>query len=412
MRHKRHLFLFLFLFLFTFLHSFSQNPFEANYGVNITGNYTTVNLYHENNVGIGMGGLGAFYQRPISPYHASRYLNRLDYSIEPGVTWLGYRDQNSDKRYQANYFDFGLNLNYIPDRMSEDLRLFVGVRPSSVIYTNSSILEYGSWREISKDTQNMNRSGNIDLCGIIGVHVSLGNVAGLELKYVHSFTSQTTAAVFKGRPSSFEVGLKLSAIKLRDLVTRDEMVMVREMNKRSQGTLLVMLEEPDEKLIARLLQDQKVDDADLVRNLQKQTNLNIIKAFREQFDFCKVEFFMNSKANEVNRMDFSGVFLNDDLSAGKMISIDSSNYMLGAFVEDISDYTHKSDYGLYFYDPHFVQMGKPFNTGINGMGIFVGGDPMNYFRRVKTSGYSPDEFRKVVRRVNARLQLARIPKNQ
>jgi hypothetical protein len=173
-----------------------------------------------------------------------------------------------------------------------------------------------------------------------------------------------------------------------------------------------MLEEPDEKLIAELVREQKVQDANFVRNLQYQTNLNIIESFRSEFNFCKVLFFMNHNAHKVGMGKFEGVFVDDKLKPKLDVDFDTTNYFIGSFIEDVSDYTNKPDYGLYLYDKNFKQLPKPFNTNANAMGIFVGGDPFNYFRRVKTSGYFPDDFKKVLKKVNGKLQLGRIAVNK
>lgn len=399
------------LFLLVSFNSWSQKIDEANYGMVLNGNFTTVHIPHDNLIGRGLGSFGVFYQRPITPYHTNRYLNRLDYTIEPAVSWLSFRDNTQDKKYQSNFIDLSAYLNYVPDRMSDDLRLFVGLRPSYLTFTSSSILEYGGYRQLSNDSQNTNSIGAIDLCGILGLSVSMGNVASLDLKYIHSFTNKSTANTFHGRPSCIEVGLRLSAIRMRNKIVVDEMQLVNELNKRAQGTLLVMLEAPDEKLINELLVEKRVEDANYVRNLQDQTNKNIMKEFRLNFDFCKVLFFMNTNAHQVNSGKFAGVFVDEQLQAIEP-NFDTTNYFIASFVEDVSEYTHKADYGLYFYNTQFIQLGKPYNMGSNGLGIFIGGDPMNYFRRIKTSGYFSDEFAKVIRKVNGRLQLGRIPQNQ
>ena len=92
------------------------------------------------------------------------------------------------------------------------------------------------------------------------------------------------------------------------------------------------------------------------------------------------------------------------------VNFDTANYFIASFIEDVSQLTQKMDYGLY-YDHKFIQLGKPYNSTSNGMGIFAGGDPQNYIRRIKTSGYFPEDFRKIIKKTNARLQLARISVN-
>lgn len=393
------------------LNLLAQRLYEPNFGMVLSGNFSTIHANHEKYVGRGMGSISAFFQNPISPYHSNRYLNRLDYTVEAGLSWLGFRDANSDKRFQANYIDLSLYLNYVPDQMSDDLRLFLGFRPSYLNFTQSSILNFGTYTDILSDTQNTNQIGQIDYCGVIGVSVNMGDVANLELRYVHSFTNNTNQLFFNGRPSAVEVGLRLSAIRLRDKIVKEEMNLVGDLNKRAKGTLLVMLEEPDEKLIKQLVDEAKIKDASFVRDLQFQTNKNIIQAFRSEFDFCRVEFFMNKDANLVAKGKFDGVFIDDNLIPKYSVDFDTNNYFIASFIEDISAYTQKQDYGLYFYDKNFIQLTKPYNTSANNMGLFIGGDPLNYIRRVKTSGYFADDFKKVLKKVNAKLQLARIPVN-
>ena len=389
----------------------SQRLYEPNFGMVLSGNFSTSHFNSENYVGRGMGSIAAYFQNPITPYSINRYLNRLDYTVEAGLSWLGFRDASSDKRFQANYIDLSMYLNYVPDKMSDDLRLFIGFRPSYLNFTQSSVLNFGVYRDLLADTQNVNEIGRLDYSGVIGVSVNMGEVASFELRYVHSFTNNTDANAFNGRPSAFEVGLRLSAIRLRDKLVKEEKSLVGDLNKKAAGTLLIMLEEPDEKLIAELVREQKVQDADFVRNLQYQTNLNIIESFRSEFDFCRVLFFMNTNAHKVGMGKFEGVFVDDKLKPKTNVDFDTNNYFIGSFIEDVSDYTNKPDYGLYLYDKNFKQLPKPFNTNANAMGIFVGGDPFNYFRRVKTSGYFPGDFRKVIKKVNGKLQMGRIPMN-
>jgi len=401
----------LILLLLTHLGSNAQKLTESNYGMVLNGNFTTIHSKFENYVGRGMGSFGIFYQRPFSPYHANRYLNRLDFIVEPSMNWLGYRDNTSEKRYTSTYIDMAFYVNYVPDRMSDDLRLFCGIRPSVLTYSKTSIIEFGTYKELPSDTQNLNVNGDLDFCGVVGVSVNMGSVASLELKYVHSFTNKITATAYQGRPSIFEIGLRLSAVRLKTKMVDEEANLVAEVNKKAQGTLLVMLEEPDEKLIEQLLADKKIEDANYVKKLQEQTNKNIIKEFRNNFDFCKVEFFSNNNAHKVNRGDFSDIFLDDNLLPKPSVSFDTANYFIASFIEDVSQLTQKMDYGLYFYDHKFIQLGKPYNSTSNGMGIFAGGDPQNYIRRIKTSGYFPEDFRKIIKKTNARLQLARIAVN-
>ncbi len=398
----------IFLMLIPFLGE--SQGFEPNYGISFHLNYPTLGNNLTNYAGRGMYSFGMFYQKPISPYHSNRVFNRFDFMLEPAISYLSFRDVQSDKRYNSTFLDFTGYLNFVPDRMSEDLRLMFGARPSVLLFSNSQNLDYGTYRTINNDPNNLNVKGRIDFCGVVGISLSLGKVASVELKYIKSFTDQNTASIIKGRPSVFEFGLRLSAIKLRDKLVANEKTLSQELNKRSAGTLLIMLESPNRKFIQQLIQENKIEDADYVTGTQLQTNRFIISQFRKQFNFCRVLFFTDSNAHKVNQGLFNDLFVDENLKPIESVSFDTSNYFIGSFCEDVSDYSNKPAYGLYLYDRHFKQLGKPYNTGSNYMNIFVGGDPMNYFRRIKTSNYTPDDFGRIIKKFNDRLMNSRIQK--
>jgi hypothetical protein len=388
-----------------------KKGFEPNFGLALNANFPTVTINNSDLVGRTLAGFSIFYQRPLSPYHTNRYFNRLDYTIEPGFMSMGARNENTDKRYKSNYIDLSLMLNYIPDRMSEDMRLFCGLRPSYLMYSETQIIENGNYRTLSSDPENLNKQGDIDLGLIFGVNVSLGNIASVELRYVQSLTNNITTSQYFGRPSAIEVAVKLSGLSIKDKIVSNEMEIVSELSKRSTGTLLVMLETPDEKLIESLLKDKRDADVDMLKNLQEQTNRMVIKEFTQHFKFCELAFFMNTNAPKVARGELSGIFVDEQLKPTSDPSIDSNNFFIASFIEDVSMYTHKPDYGLYVYDKSFMQLGKPYNESQNAMGLFAGGDPVNYFRRVKSAGYSSEEYRKIIIRFNDRLVYGKIPTN-
>lgn len=386
--------------------------YEPNFGICLHANFPTIKQLNPDLLGRTLGGFGIFYQRPISPYHTNRYFNSLDFTVEAGYSSIGARDENIDKRYRANYADMSFYLNYIPDRMSDDLRLYLGVRPSYLLYSETQALQDGSYIILNGDAFNQNQAGDIDFGALAGLNVSLGNVASLELRYVYGFTNQISTLRYKGRPSTVEVALKLSGIKIRDKIVEQEQSQVKELNKFSRGTLLIMLETPDEKLIADLKSKGMLEEADQVAKMQELTNKMVIQEFRNHYNFSKIAFFMNTDAPKVAKGDFTDVLVDDMMNKIPGGSApDSGNYFIASFIEDISEISKKPSYGLYVYDKNFIQLGKPYNVNQNSMGIFVGGDPMNYFRRVKANAYTPDEFRKIIRRFNNRLQLAKIPVN-
>lgn len=378
-----------------------------NYGISSNLNYPLIGAKNIDFSGRGLYNFGAFLSKPVSPYHANRILNHLDFMVESSINFIGFREVQSDNRYTNTYLDAAASIYYVPDRNSNDLKLFVGLRPSVLINNRSEIIDFGVYREVVNDPDNYNKNGDVDLSLTTGINVSLGDIVHAELKYVHSLTDYNKINYIKGRPSTIEFGLRFSAIDIRNKITNTEKSTAKEVEKLSKGTLLVMLPTISDKEKAAILIKGNNDDLIMFENDIQIANKNIIKAFNENFGFCKYLFFMDSNAYKVNSGNFKNIFINDNFTSLENIAFDSTNYFIASFCDDISALTHKVSYGLYIYDKKFVQLPKPFLDSDNYIGLYGAGDPLNYLRKRKYI-YAKTDYGKILKQFNNRLIKAKL----
>ena len=398
----------LFIFI-VFLSCFHlQAQVKVHYGMFANLNFPMVTGKPTDAVGRGLFSLGGFYQSPFTPYHSNKFLNSLDFTTELSMNYIGFRDKQTDFRYNNYYIDPAFFVNYIPDRMSDDLRLMIGLRPSVLLYQNNERSNFGTYEIVRNEDRNKYQSGDLDFGICSGISLSMGNVARVEVKYTYSLTNKINDLSVKGRPSIIEFGLKLSAVDVRNTIYKNEKSLSEQLQKQSKGTLLVMLETPNEKIIQKLKNQNKLEEINYLYNHQKQTNQMVISEFKKHFSFCPVLFFMDSNANQITKKDFEGFILDEKLNPIK-IEFDTTNYFIAAFCEDVSVVTNKIDYGLYFYDERFIQFKKPYNIGSNNMNIFANGDPISYFKRLKVT-YNQNDFSKIIRKSSMRLQRLSLPR--
>lgn len=152
----------------------------------------------------------------------------------------------------------------------------------------------------------------------------------------------------------------------------------------NNGILLVRLKDWEQKTDAY---EQSGDSAEANRlaAFRKSQNLAIMEAFKNQYHFSEVAFFMSRDSKKIKDGNFEGVFLNDSLQKDSSITIDKSKPRLIGEVDfleaDTSKHWQSSHYNIYtkkyekiYYsnsadfsrcaivirDANFVQMRKPF----------------------------------------------------
>jgi hypothetical protein len=237
-----------------------------------------------------------------------------------------------------------------------------------------------------------------------GISLSLGQVARFETKYTWGSTAQLSPGFLKGKPSLLEFGLKLSAVNLSKLIQNKDESFDNQLKKLNSSKLLVMLETPNEKLIAKLRADNNTTQIDNIIAYQQATNLAVKNAFIKFFNFSDIAFFYDSNAYLVSTGNSSKAIANCEFNTNATTQNDTAFY-IAAFCNDFSPISQKIDYGLYFYDAKFLLLNKPFNLPTNHLGVFPNGDPLAYFKRLSVLRNVAD-FNRIVFKANARLMRA------
>ncbi|MBA3649452.1 MAG: hypothetical protein H0W62_13025 [Chitinophagales bacterium] len=93
-----------------------------------------------------------------------------------------------------------------------------------------------------------------------------------------------------------------------------------------QGALLVRLDMRT-KAVTMLQEQDKNEAAEIILQRQRKENLEIISAFKRNFNFCPVYFFLSDSSDAARASRRSGYFLNDSMQADPAITL-NENYFL------------------------------------------------------------------------------------
>jgi len=322
------------------------------YGMKFGVNYPTIGASNDTYSGLAGVTLGMFFSKPFA--------NHFAWYIEPSFSSVGFRNASIETRFRNYYLEAGAFCYYYPSQYNTDFAFIGGFRPSYLLSHKSQVFELGTFNDKSLDL-NKNKNGQIDVTAMMGVSVSMSPILNLELVYNLGLTNQNTSDEVKGRPSTIELNLRLNAVALkRSLDGQNQSVeeMVRNYHK---GVLLVMLITPNEKEIKRLTAANRMADVELLQNEIKIRNTKVIKEFGRNFSFAPVYYFMDTNVYRVISGNLEGVFVNANLEIDPAIKVNTDNYFIASFCEDISEYTKRKHFGLFVYDKQMNQLDKPFN---------------------------------------------------
>lgn len=365
-----------FLMLICFVSTYAQNASKYKFGLRGSLNYTTIGSRYSQYSGSGEYGVGLFGSRHLSP--------RLIASVEPTLTINSFRQVQSDNRYKYMYADIGLNAFYDLFN-SEAVYVYLGLRPGYLLNYRSEILKAGAYVNDNNATVS-NKEGQIDLGINAGVSLKLSRVISLDLGYMWSSTNATTATQPKGRPSFFEVSLKLNAIDLKNVMEQKDNNIAEQIKTYKRGALLVMLQTYSEKDFAGISDIRwelaksdlgiplKMNQQEMKQLLIKDLdtlNAYIMNEFKLRFSFAPVYFFMDTSLNKLMLGDTKGIFVNGALGADSNIVLpDAQNFFIAGFANDFSMSTQKINYGLYLYDNKMRSLDRPFNINAQAMSVY------------------------------------------
>jgi len=111
--------------------------------------------------------------------------------------------------------------------------------------------------------------------------------------------------------------------------------------------LLVRLSK-NEKAVKAFRDNNKDALADAVIGRQNSTNLEIIRAFKKEFDFCPVLFFYSKHTQNIMDKNFESVeFLDDKLAVDESVNFDGGNFLTAEFGFTSQDTATYFDYETY-----------------------------------------------------------------
>jgi hypothetical protein len=159
-----------------------------------------------------------------------------------------------------------------------------------------------------------------------------------------------------------------------------------QINQLKDGALLVRLKTKNLTITALRNADRN-KQADAIEKKQAEFNLNIISAFRANFNFCPVYFFYSDYSSNVKERKFDSVmFLNDSLRPDTTIKFTGKTFLVAEFgtieqdtaknfshysyepntdwtLKEVSHYYGSTDFGfeaLIIRSDQFVQLRHPF----------------------------------------------------
>lgn len=323
------------------------------YGLKMGVNYSMNGTQYSDWTGLAGINLGMFFSKPIN--------NRLSWFLEPSFSTVSFREKESDTRYINNYIDANAFLYYYPSSINTDFAFIGGLRPSYLISYSSEVFETGSYN--TKDLAiNQNKKGQLDAGLMLGMAVALSPVVNLEILYNQGLTSENTRDKVQGRSSTFEVNLRLNAVALRKSLDSKNQSTEELVQHHHKGVLLVMLPTTNEKEIKRLRAAGKNEEIEMLEADLRIRNNKVVREFNKNFAFCPVYYFMDTSIYRVVAGNTKGIFVNYNLQADTTIEVNTDNFFIASFCEDVSEYTKRKHFGLFVYDKQMVQMEKPFNA--------------------------------------------------
>lgn len=382
-----------------------MDPNNLNFGLSLDINFNLLGAGYGNYAGRVMPRMGVFFTKPVNKYYVNSFISLWDFFVEPvALNIISSREKNLDNQYGGYYYDPTFALHLIPERGSSDLRIIFGVKPSVLLYSYTEVLQNGEYSlSPSQVEANRNRAGDIDFSGLLGISFKFSSIGYFDMKYIHSFTNNTTSQYVKGRPNLMEFGIRLSAVEIGKTLFDIDAEIQKELIKLSKGTLLVMLPTPNPNEIKALTDLKKYEEIKHLQFQQDATNKMVVEKFSKDYAFSNVLFFYDTSATKIVNKNFNNVFVDEGgLLVPAPNTFDSSNFFIASFCDDVSTFTNKFTYGLHVYDSKMQALPKPFSSSQNDMGLFPDGDIIAYMRK-KRALFNINEYEKIIKRFNNRL---------
>ncbi len=129
--------------------------------------------------------------------------------------------------------------------------------------------------------------------------------------------------------------------KLESAHKQNKLLMEEQIKKLKNGVLLVRLSTKINSIEA-LKKNGNIERAEKIKLEQKKYNLEIIKAFRNNFTFCPVYFFYSNYSDNIKKGKLKEVvFLNDSLKEDSLIKLNDKKFLtaeIGNIEQDTAQY--------------------------------------------------------------------------
>jgi hypothetical protein len=248
-----------------------------------------------------------------------------------------YSLKGTDYTYPENikirysYFEFPTMLQIKPGNF---LRLEAGVVPSVLMSSKAYFHAAADSVEILPKT-----GSGIEIGIHLGAELSLQKNWNIGFCYEMPTSSSSFSNYKFTITYCFQKELFSKSLKINTTVAYEQIKEIRG------NAILVRLKTSDNQISALKKMGHAVE-ADQLQKKQRSINLEIVNAFKKNFNFCPVYFFYSSASSDIKKGNYNGSLLNDSLIADSSIRFNFNTAYIAEFnyLDADTNYTDRSLY--------------------------------------------------------------------
>lgn len=292
----------------------------------------------------------------------------------------------NNRTYRLNYIDIHLYYKY---KLLNFLEIYSGLQPSFLINA----------RYKKADVKNDITAGfnHFELNIPVGIDLAIQKNVWL------GFAWDIPNSMCKYENFKLSLNIRLNPDNFMVKNDSSKITAIREIREMKNGALFVRLQS-GKKTAEALINAGRKNEAEIIIEGKIIENKEIIKAFRNKFNFCPVYFFYADKTDQLLMHEFSTVLLNDSLEPDTTNIIFNGPMYIGEFgvlgqnmrFQDTS--AQKNNQVYYMED---------FNSGISAFMIMNSGlsllkDPFPFYMRVNEVA-SKRKYPEIISVLNSKL---------
>ncbi len=226
------------------------------------------------------------------------------YSLLTGIV------RNPFYRMRNQYIGGFLGLQY---KIADDLHLTLGA--NGLYLLNSRLFQSRTLERESGQAGSNFWGFRNEINPMIGAEVRLSPNAQIALNYIHPVSSRATSNIQLSLLLSINTEEKRPSDRL---MARSEAF--NQIGELRSGVLLVRLATGKNKIEALTVRG-RAEEADRLKTDLENMNRTIMRAFKNNYNFSRVEFFYSDDSRKVREGRYEGIFLDDNLQPDSSISI-------------------------------------------------------------------------------------------